>query len=72
MPIVARTLRQAALDYIPTLNVDGRAQRLVLSMCDGTQPVHVIAHLLQNEFPDRFSEPDETVRFVQTVIRRLA
>ena len=72
MPMVARTLRQAALDYRPTLSVDGRAQKFVLSMCDGTRPVQIIAQSLRDEFPDRFSAPDEAVRFVQAVVRQLA
>ena len=72
MPIAARTLRQAALDYIPTLNVDGRAQRFVLSMCDGTRPVLAVAQALQHEFPGRFPVHDDAVRFVQAVVRQLA
>lgn len=72
MPMVARTLRQAALDYLPTLRADGRAQQFVLSMCDGTHPVHAIAQSLRDEFPDRFSAEDEAVRFVQGIVRQLA
>jgi hypothetical protein len=72
MPMAARTLRQAALDYVPELSVDGRAQRFVLSMCDGTRPVRAIADALRHELPDRFPGTDEALRFVQVVVRQLA
>jgi SAM-dependent methyltransferase len=72
MPVAARTLRQAALDYVPSLTADGRAQRFVLSLCDGTRPVQAIAQALCDEFPDRFAVHDEAVRFVQVVVRQLA
>ena len=71
MPMDARTLRQAALDYVPTLSPDGRAQQFVLGLCDGTRPVHTIAEALGRQFPERFSVQDEAVRFVQGVVRQL-
>lgn len=72
MPMAARTLRQAALDYVPQLNADGLAHRFVLSMCDGTRPVRAIADALCQELPGRFSGTDEALRFVQVVVRQLA
>jgi hypothetical protein len=72
MPIAARTLRQAALDYVPALNGDGRAQQFVLSLCDGTRTVQAIAQALQRECPGRFSKPDDAVRFVHAIVRQLA
>jgi hypothetical protein len=72
MPLATRTLRQAALDYVPTLTADGRAQRFVLSLCDGSRPVQTIVQALREEFPNRFGSQDDAVRFVQAVVRQLA
>jgi hypothetical protein len=72
MPMAASTLRRAALDYAPALNLDGRAQHFVLSLCDGSRPVRAIADALSKELPDRFSGAEEAIRFVQAVVRQLA
>jgi hypothetical protein len=71
-PMDVAMLRKAAVDYTPSLNVDGRALAQVLAQADGSSSARTIAQSLCDRYPERFHSPAEALAFVQRVIKRYA
>ena len=69
MPLTAGHVRQATVDYAPSLNPAGKAAMYVLAHCDGRQSINEIADGLQHAFPGRYGSRDEAIRFVHGVVR---
>lgn len=69
-PMSAATLKKAPLDYVPSLNAEGRALVDVLSWCDGSASVTTIAQSLQDRYPERYRAHSEALSFVRDIIKR--
>jgi SAM-dependent methyltransferase len=68
-PMKAATIKKAALDYVPSLNADGRAVAYVLSQCNGSATMEAIAQSLRDHYPERYHTSAEAVRFVQGIVK---
>ena len=68
--MTAATLEKAALEYAPSLNVDGRALAHVLSQCDGSTSTRAIVQSLRNRYADRYHSPTEALSFVQRIVKQ--
>ena len=71
-PITASTLKKAAMDYLPALNVEGEATQFVLARCVGTTPVREIADGLRDRWPRKYQTHEDASRFVAAIVKRFA
>jgi len=71
-PMDAATLKKAVVDYMPSLNIDGRALAEVLAQCDGSASAMTIAQSLCARYPERYHSTAEALAFVQRIIKRYA
>jgi hypothetical protein len=68
----AATLKRASLEYVPSLNPEGQALAYVLSQCNGSTTMEMIAGTLRDRYPERFHSPADALRFVQGIVKRHA
>jgi len=64
-------LGTSASRFQPTLNEDGRIQRRILSLMEGTRSLETISHELVKDFPSRFKRWQDAFNLVSSVSRNL-
>jgi protein arginine N-methyltransferase 1 len=62
-------LRTSASQFRPNLNEDGRIQRHILSLMEGTTSLEAISHDLIRNFPDRFKRWQDAFNLVSSISR---
>ena len=62
-------LRTSASQFQPKLNEDGRIQRHILSLMEGTTSLEAISHDLVKNFPDRFRRWQDAFNLVSSISR---
>ncbi len=63
-------LQRMQPNYVPSLTPQGKAQQLVLSLCDGTKTLPQIKHEVLRQFPSLFHTQNELSVFVSELIQR--
>ena len=71
-PMTASTLKKAAMDYLPALNVEGEAAQFVLARCAGATPVREIAAGVRERWPSKYPTHEDASRFVHAIVKRFA
>jgi protein arginine N-methyltransferase 1 len=62
-------LRKIASDHIPHLSEEGRLRRRTFELMDGKVSLETIAHELATEFPHRFHNWEQALRFAGAISR---
>jgi SAM-dependent methyltransferase len=71
-PMKVATLKKAAVNYVPTLNADGRELLTVLSESQGSETTASIARLLRQRHPTHYRSDADALRAVQAIVKRYA
>jgi protein arginine N-methyltransferase 1 len=63
-------LRKHASDYVPQLSSEGIQDRKILEMMDGHATLEEISRKLATEFPNRFNDWHDAIKFVGAISRK--
>jgi type I protein arginine methyltransferase len=63
-------MRQTAASYVPTINLEGQIDRLILALMDEGKPLGEIAAQIAAQFPKRFTHPQAALAHVGKLSNR--
>lgn len=69
-PLTSDQLARGGDTHVPRLTDVGRARAIVLAHCDGQRTAAGIKEAVLQSYPNLFPSPDETTRFIDSVLRR--
>jgi hypothetical protein len=72
VPMSLKSLKKASLDYQPQITTKGKAALYVLSNSDGALSVQQLASQIMDEYSDLFTDFQQALNFVQSLINRYA
>lgn len=72
VPMTLKTVKKAALDYLPQLTNRGQAALYVLSQSDGSLSVQQLSDRLLENYPFLFTDSKQALNFVQHLLQRYA